>query len=260
MATVIDLKNVSVRRGTTKILDDISWTVDESDRWIVIGPNGAGKSTLIAVVSAHLFPTSGTVEILDETMGKVDVFELRPRIGVSSTLLSNRVPDGEKALDVVVSATYGMVGKWREEYYEMDYDRALDLMALMRVEHLAERRFGTLSGGEKKRVLVARSLMSDPELLLLDEPASGLDLAGREILVSALTELCLDDFSPGIVLVTHHVEEIPQGITHAMLMNDGKISAAGKIEDVMTDENLTACFGLPLKVGRSGERWTAFSA
>lgn len=259
MATVINLKDVSVRRGNATLIEQINWQVDDTERWVVIGPNGAGKSTLIAVVSANLFPTSGQVEILDEKLGAVDVFELRPRIGLSSALLAGRVPDSELVKDVVVSSAYAVVGRWREHYDQIDYDRAEYLMANMKVAQLANRSFGSLSDGEKKRVLVARALMADPEILLMDEPAAGLDLAGREILVAALKNICLDQYAPASILITHHVEDIPEGITHALLLKDGKISAAGPIDTTLTSENMSECFDMPLVVQRNNGRWSAFA-
>ncbi len=260
MTFAIDLKNVTVRRGDTVILDSVNWQVDEDERWVVIGPNGAGKSTLMSIVSAQLFPTAGTVSLLGETLGKVDVFELRPRIGVTSALLGNRVPDSEKVRDLVVSAAYGIVGRWREEYDDFDYGRAAELMGFIGVSHLADRAFGTLSEGERKRVLIARALMSDPEMLIMDEPGAGLDLAGREILVATLDRLCLDPYAPISLLVTHHVEDIPTAITHALLLNNGKVAYSGPVDEVITSAHMSEVFGVGLNVARVHGRFTAFAA
>ncbi|HOA27044.1 MAG TPA: ABC transporter ATP-binding protein [Arachnia sp.] len=257
MAAVAELAGVTIRRGSAILLDDVSLRIDEGERWVVIGPNGAGKTTLLQLLSAQMYPTDGVVGILDEVIGAVDVFELRPRIGLTSSALAQRIPDGERVRDVVLSAAYAIVGRWREEYDEIDVRRAEQLLASLRVDHLADRTFGTLSEGERKRVQIARALMTDPELLLLDEPAGGLDLAGREALVQTLSEICLDEDSPATVLVTHHVEEIPEGITHCLLLNLGRIVAAGPIDETLTGENLGAAFGLPLAVGKSDGRWSA---
>jgi iron complex transport system ATP-binding protein len=224
---------------------------------VVIGPNGAGKTTLLQVISAQIHPSSGVAGLLGEVLGTVDVFELRPRIGLTSAALAERIPRGERVHDVVVSASYAVVGRWREEYDELDHERASELLAQLRIDRLANRTFGTLSEGERKRVQIARALMTDPELLLLDEPAAGLDLAGRESLVTTLGELAQDQYAPASVLVTHHVEEIPKGITHAMLLKAGEIVAAGPLRDTLTADNLTKTFEVELSLVEADGRWTA---
>jgi iron complex transport system ATP-binding protein len=260
MTWVVDLQNVSVRRGEKNIVDDVSWQVADGERWVVLGRNGAGKTTLLQIAAARMHPTSGTAEVLGSRLGRVDVFELRPRIGLASAALAERIPAGELVSDVVLTAAYAVTGRWREAYEDLDQGRAADLLAAFGVNHLAGRRFGTLSEGERKRVQIARSLMTDPELLLLDEPAAGLDLGGREELVGALAELAAYPRSPVLVLVTHHVEEIPPGFTHVMLMKEGRIHMGGPVDDVLTDENLSAAFDLPLEVTRTGDRWSARAA
>jgi iron complex transport system ATP-binding protein len=242
------------------LVGPVTWQVELDERWVVIGPNGAGKTTLLQILSAQWHPSKGTAEILGETLGAVDVFELRPRIGVTSAALADRIPKSERVSDVVVSAAYAVMGRWREAYDELDHDRARTLMQQLRVDHLADRTFGTLSEGERKRVQIARALMTDPELLLLDEPAAGLDLTGREALVSTLSEICTDPYAPATVLVTHHVEEIPIGITHALLLKHGRIVAAGPIEKVLTGPLLSATFDLLLEVNEVEGRWMARAA
>ncbi|MGP9692997.1 ABC transporter ATP-binding protein [Brachybacterium sp. AOP25-B2-12] len=251
------LHDVVVRRGGRHLLDHVDLTIDEGERWVVLGPNGAGKSTTIRLLSARLHPTSGTVDLLGYRLGRTDVFELRPLIGLASQELAETIPGEETALDVVVTAGYGIIGRWRETYDDLDTGRARDLLAAFGVEQLADRAFATLSTGERKRVLSARALMTDPELLLLDEPASGLDLGGREELVRSLSLLAKDPDTPVTVLVTHHVEEIPPGYTHALLLRAGKVVAAGPIGETLTSRNLTRTFGLPLVVEQQGERFTA---
>ncbi len=257
MAAVVDLAGVTIVRGSATLLDDIDWTVDEADRWVIIGPNGAGKTTLLQVVSAQIHPSSGVAGLLGEVLGTVDVFDLRPRIGLTSAALAERIPRGERVHDVVVSASYAVVGRWREEYDDLDHERADQLLAQMRIEDLADRTFGTLSEGERKRVQIARALMTDPELLLLDEPAAGLDLTGRESLVRTLSELALDEYAPASVLVTHHVEEIPVGITHALLLKQGRTVAAGPLVETLTAANLSATFDIDLDLSHTDGRWSA---
>src|SRR4051794_10361849 len=257
MVAVIEFADVTVRRGTATLLDKISWRVGEGERWVVLGPNGAGKTTLLQVAAAQMHPTDGVAGILDEVLGTVDVFELRPRIGLTSASLAERIPRGETVHDVVVSASYGVVGRWREAYDGLDHGRALILLQELGVDHLAERTFGTLSEGERKRVQIARALMTDPELLLLDEPAAGLDLGGREDLVSTLAVLAMDADSPATVLVSHHVEEIPPGFSHALLLREGKVVAAGLLDHVLTEENLSVTFGMPLVLQHTAGRWSA---
>ncbi|HEX7210188.1 MAG TPA: ABC transporter ATP-binding protein [Propionibacteriaceae bacterium] len=257
MAAVVELAGVSIVRNGSTLINNIYWEVDESDRWVVIGPNGAGKTTLLQVISAQIHPSSGVAGLLGEVLGTVDVFELRPRIGLTSAALAERIPRGERVHDVVVSASYAVVGRWREEYDELDHERASELLAQLRIDRLANRTFGTLSEGERKRVQIARALMTDPELLLLDEPAAGLDLAGRESLVTTLGELAQDQYAPASVLVTHHVEEIPKGITHAMLLKAGEIVAAGPLRDTLTADNLTKTFEVELSLVEADGRWTA---
>jgi iron complex transport system ATP-binding protein len=255
---VIRMQDVTVRRGTTDLVRNVDWAVELDERWVVLGPNGAGKTTLLRLAAAELHPTTGRVDVLGEQLGRVNVFELRTRIGLTSAALGIRVPEQENVRDVVVSAGYGVLGRWRERYDSLDTDRAEVLLDALGIGGLAGRTFGTLSEGERKRALIARALMTDPELLLFDEPAAGLDLGGREDLVARLSVLAADPDAPASVLVTHHVEEIPVGYTHGLLLRDGAVVASGLLDDVLTDENLSATFGLPLGVQRRRGRYTAW--
>jgi iron complex transport system ATP-binding protein len=234
---------VSLRRGGKTLVGPVNWAVELDERWVVIGPNGAGKTSLLRIAAAMEHPSSGTAYVLGEKLGRTDMTELRARVGLSSSALSQRVPDGEVVRDLVVSAGYAVLGRWREQYEDVDYEQAVDMLESLGAEHLAERTYGTLSEGERKRVLIARSLMTDPELLLLDEPAAGLDLGGREELVARLADLAADPDAPATVLVTHHVEEIPQGFSHCLLLSEGKVVASGLLTDVLTSENLSTAFG-----------------
>jgi iron complex transport system ATP-binding protein len=255
--TVIAFDRVSVVRGGNYLIRDLSWQVELDERWVVLGPNGAGKTTLLNLASARMHPTRGNAYVLGEKLGRTDVTELRTRVGITTGRFADQVPPSERVLDVVVTAAWSVVGRWRESYDPQDEARARELLDQLGIGAFADREFGTLSEGERKRTQIARALMTDPELMLLDEPTAGLDLGGRETLIGHLTELALDPDAPAMVLVTHHVEEIPPGFTHGLLLREGTVVAAGVLGEVMTAENLTKTFGLSLIVDRFGDRYTA---
>ncbi|NQX28610.1 ABC transporter ATP-binding protein [Microbacteriaceae bacterium VKM Ac-2854] len=261
MPSVLTFVDVSFVRDGKTILDRINWTVNDDERWVVLGPNGAGKTTILQISTANQYPSSGTAKILDETLGRVDVFELRPRIGYASTAMARRIPGPERVLDVVMTAAYSVTGRWNEAYDEIDERRARRVLGEWQLEHLADRTFGTLSDGEQKRVQIARAIMTDPELLLLDEPAASLDLGAREELVQLLGGYAQASGSPAIVMVTHHVEEIPTGFTHALLLRDGHIVAAGPLEEALTAQTLSETFGMAISLtsehGRHAARASA---
>lgn len=257
MSAVFDLTDVTVIRSGKTLLDSITWSVRTGEHWVVIGPNGAGKTTLLQILGASLHPTSGRVEILDETLGSVDVFDLRTRIGHTSTSIAERIPARESVRNVVLSAAYAVLGRWHEEYDEEDFKRVEQLLAELGISQLADRTFGTLSEGEKKRVLIARALMTDPEAVLLDEPGAGLDLGAREDLLASLDVLSGDPDGATLVLVTHHVEEIPAGFTHALVLGEGRVVAQGALDEVLTSQTLSRAFGQRLEVTRDRGRFTA---
>jgi iron complex transport system ATP-binding protein len=257
---VVAADRVSVVRSGQHLLRDLTWRVELDERWVVLGPNGAGKTTMMDLAAGRSHPTSGTMYVLGERIGRTDLHELRTRVGLSTTALAERIPPEEQVRNVVVTAAWSVVGRWRENYDPADLARADALMAQFGVGHVAERTYGTLSEGERKRVQIARALMTDPELLLLDEPAAGLDLGGREDLVTRLAEVAQDPDSPALVVVTHHVEEISPGFTHAMLLRQGEVVASGLLESVMTGDNLSAAFGLPLKLEYAEGRFSARAA
>ena len=259
MSAAFELAHVTVVRSGKALLNDVSWRAEVGDRWVVIGANGAGKSTLMQILGTTMYPTSGQADILGERLGEVDVFDLRTRIGFTGTTVADRIPAEETVLDAVMSAAHAVTGRWNEVYEAQDVARADQILGELGVRALEDRTFGTLSEGERKRTLIARALMTDPELLLLDEPAAGLDLGGREELVSRLSGLALDPDAPASVLVTHHVEEIPLGYTHGLLLREGRIVASGLLDDVLTDEALTETFGLPLAVAKRRGRYTAWA-
>jgi iron complex transport system ATP-binding protein len=254
---VVRMRGVGIRRGESLLLRDINWTVHGDERWVVIGPNGAGKTTLLQVAATQLFPSDGRAEILGERLGSTDIFDLRPRIGMASAVLADRVPPGEKVIDLVLTASYAIMGRWHEEYDSTDVTRAVELLDALGCAHLIRRKFSTLSEGERKRVQIARALMPDPELLLLDEPAAGLDLGGREDLLRRIAYLAGQATSPTMIMVTHHVEEVPEGFTHAILLRRGAILASGPVPEVFTEANLSRCFGIPLRVEQRQSRWSA---
>jgi iron complex transport system ATP-binding protein len=257
MDLLIDFQDVGLVRDGRTLVGPVTWQVELDERWVVIGPNGAGKTSLLRIAAAMEYPSSGRATVLGERLGRVEMSELRQRIGLSSAALAQRIPDDEVVSDLVVSAGYAVLGRWRERYDEVDYTRAVDTLESVGAEHLADRTYGTLSEGERKRVLIARALMTDPELLLLDEPAAGLDLGGREELVARLADLAADPDAPALVLVTHHVEEIPPGFSHCMILAEGRVQAAGLLQDTLTAENLSAAFGQSIAVDTIDGRYFA---
>ena len=256
---VLAMQGVSVTRGGKQILGPIDFKVRSGERWVILGPNGSGKSTLLNILATRIFPTTGTVSILDKQMGKVDLSELRTRIGICATLLSEDIPDDEFVRDVVLTAAYAVIGRWNESYDLWDESRAVALLTTFGVRDLADRRYCTLSDGEKKRVQIARALMADPELLLLDEPTAGLDLGGREDLLRRFAEFSLDPQSPASIVVTHHIEEIPSGTTHALIIKEGRIAVSGPVSEVITSQHMSAVFGLDIDVNFEGSRFFARS-
>lgn len=257
MGTILELSEISVRRGDKTILGPLNWQVLEGQRWVVLGPNGAGKTTLLQICASLIHPTSGEAKILGENLGRIDVFELRTRIGLTSSSLMENLPSDELVMNVVLTAAYAMLGRWQENYDLWDESRAMALLTALGVRELGNRTYSSLSDGEKKRVQIARSLMADPELLLLDEPASSLDLGGREDLLRRITAFASDPLAPATVIVTHHIEEIPIGTSHALLLKDGLIIAQGEIYSVITDANLSQAYGIAISVQNEAGRFFA---
>jgi len=257
MSEVAAFSAVDFVREKRAILRDISWVIDSSERWVIVGPNGAGKTTLLSMLASLTHPSSGLVTILGERLGKTDVFELRPRVGFASSDMTNRIPYNESVLDTVLTAAYGVMGRWQEDYEEIDTRRALRVLSEWRLDHLADTTIRTLSDGEKKRVQIARAVMTDPELLLLDEPAGSLDVGAREDVIEMLDHFASDPGSPAMVMVTHHVEEIPAGFTHLLVISDGVIIAQGPIGETLTGAVLSEAFGRPLSVTHNNGRYQA---
>lgn len=257
MPQALDLADVVVRRNARNIVDGVDWSVSGDQRWVVLGPNGAGKTTLLQLAATLMHPTSGVVTVLDERLGRTDVFELRPRIGFASSSMARRVPPEETVIDVVLTAAFSVLGRWREQYDAIDERRARRVLAEWKLDHLAERTFGTLSDGEQKRVQIARAVMTDPELLLLDEPSASLDLGAREELLGLLSGYAQAPGTPAMIMVTHHVEEIPVGFTHVLLLREGRVVAQGPIGAALTADSLSATFGMPIALTEADGRYAA---
>jgi iron complex transport system ATP-binding protein len=260
MPQVLEFSDVVVRRNAKDIVDHLDWTVSDDERWVILGPNGAGKTTVLQLADTLMHPTSGVVSILGERLGRTDVFELRPRIGFASSAMARRVPPEETVLNVVLTAAYSVLGRWREDYEDIDERRALRVLAEWKLDHLTDRTFGTLSDGEQKRVEIARAVMTDPELLLLDEPTASLDLGAREELLTLLSGYAQAPTTPAMVMVTHHVEEIPVGFTHVLLLREGRAVAAGPVRQTLTAENLTETFGVQIQLTEHDGRYAARAA
>jgi iron complex transport system ATP-binding protein len=256
----VKLDGVSFVRDERRILDDITWCVHAHERWLVLGANGSGKTTLVRIASMHEHPSTGSVRVLGETLGSTDVRVLRRRIGVMSAAIASQLRPSLSARDVVVTARNAALEPYWHRYSKGDYARAQECLDLMGVGQFAESSWGTMSSGEQQRVLLARALMNDPALVVLDEPGARLDLGGREQLIAALAELTGNPDAPPLVLVTHHVDEIPPGMTHALLLREGSVLASGQLDEVLTSDWLSKCFDVSLTLERRPDgRFTAWS-
>ncbi len=258
-APVLRLRGVAVERDGRRLLDGIDWEVGAGERWVVLGPNGSGKTTLLRVASLYLHPTTGSVEVAGATLGRVDVRQHRQLLGFVSAALADQLRPSIAVFDAVMAGRRAALETWWHDYDDADREAARAALARLGVDHLQHRTFGTLSSGERQRVLLARTLVRDPALLLLDEPMAGLDLGAREDLVGRLAALADDDRTPPVVLVTHHVDEVPPGFTHGLLLRDGRIVAAGPLTDVLSAEALSTTFQVPLHLERRHGRWVSWA-
>ena len=249
---VIDLRDLVLRFDETIVLDGVSWSVGAHERWVLVGPNGAGKTSLLRIAALVQHPTEGSVTVLGNVLGRCDVRTVRESIAFSSPALAAALEPRMTAAEVVMTGRYAALAPWWHRYTDADRARALELLARFGCSELADHGFATLSAGEGQRVLLARTLVNDPGVILLDEPTAGLDLGGREQLVGDLASLARDPSAPPVALVTHHLEEIPPGFTHALALRAGRVVASGPIAEVVTTEVLSDCYGLPLVVDADG--------
>ncbi len=258
-ADVLKLSEVRLVRDNTTILDGVDWHVRRGERWVVLGPNGSGKSSLCQIVALYVHPSSGSVSVLGGRLGRVDTRALRLRIGVTSAALATMIRPNMTSEQVVVAGKHAALAHWWHTYEEADWEQARACLRRVGCQDHSAQRFGTVSSGERQRILVARALMTDPDLLVLDEPTAGLDLPGREQLIQTLSGLAQNSDAPSLIVVTHHVDEVPPGFTHALLLANGRVSASGPIQDVLTSARLTDCFGIKLAVEQRHDRWRAWA-
>lgn len=237
------------------MLDGIDWTVRRGEHWVILGPNGAGKTTLLSCLLAYVPPSKGTIDVLGERWGEYDWRKLRERVGIVSASLLTRIPDGEAALSVVVGGVHGQMGLRGEAISEEERRGAMEHLRRVNAEALHDRRWGVLSQGERQRVLIARALMPQPALLIVDEPCAGLDPVARERFLQHLDELARDEDAPSLVLVTHHIEEITPAFTHVLMLKDGRSYATGPTSELVSDAALSEVFGADLRVERRGDRF-----
>jgi iron complex transport system ATP-binding protein len=253
----VELRQASVRIDGRMVLGPVDLRVGRGERWVLLGPNGGGKTTLLALAGARRQASSGRAEVLGAVLGRADVRAIHPRISHTSHVLAERMPPGLTVRTLVLTGKRATLSPWFQEFDQEDERRAVALLDRVGCAHLAARRFDTCSQGERQRVLLARALYPEPELLILDEPASGLDLPARETLIAALEAVVAEPSAPTTILATHHLEEIPPSSTHAALLRDGLLVASGAIEQVLTPGSLEACFAIAMDVGRRGARWWA---
>lgn len=253
--SVINVQGLGVERGETTILRNINWRVERGQHWAILGANGSGKTSLLMALTAYLTPSSGAIEVDGERYGQSDWSKLRKRIGLVSSGIARKAPAEETALKTVLSGASAQLGYWSRCELPEEVEQARECLARMEVEHLADRVWGLLSQGERQRVFIARALMTEPVLLILDEPCAGLDPAARETFLKGIQALSAQPFAPTLVLVTHHVEEIMPCFGQTLVLKDGGVLAKGPTDVVLRGELLSETFGAPIKIDRDADRW-----
>jgi iron complex transport system ATP-binding protein len=255
MGSILEINNLRIARGRATILYDLNWQVQAGEHWAVLGANGSGKTSLLKALTGYLSPTSGAISLLGRRYGHCDWRELRLQIGVVTSAFAASIPPAEPALDTVVSGKFAQLDLWHRTT-AADRAAGLRLLRATGLIALADRPWVYLSQGERQRVLIARALMARPRLLILDEPCAGLDPVAREDFLQFLQALGSQRrLAPALVLVTHHVEEIMPVFTHALLLRAGHVYASGPRQRILTSAKLSATFGAPLKLARSGARY-----
>jgi len=253
--TSIEFSNISFVKENQTILNEINWVVNSGERWAVLGLNGCGKTSLLRIAGLYLHPSSGAIKILDNELGKFDVRTLRKRIGFSSQAVVDMIRPNIKTSEVVVTGLHAALETWWDSYTDSDIARATALLQTVGMDDKADRVFNSLSAGERQRVLLARTLMTEPEILLLDEPTAGLDFVGREQLLATLDKLSIERHNLPMVLVTHHTEEIPINFTHCLMIKNGTVIASGPIDEILTSENLSECYDTQVEITKKDCRW-----
>jgi iron complex transport system ATP-binding protein len=256
---VVNLEAATVWTPERKvILDNVTFAARAGERWVILGPNGAGKTTMLSIIGAERHPSSGSATILGEPLGRTDMRALRGRIGRVDP--AQRMLDWVTGSEAVLTGLTGTVWPRWQDWGDAEFARARSLLGLLGCEEYAEREVGTLSAGERQRIRIARALIADPELMLLDEPATGLDFPAREALLRAIDDLTAQRPALPTIMVSHHLEDLPTSVTHVLMLRDGKVLAAGEVGEMLTSDHVSACFGFPIDVHRFDGRWTARAA
>lgn len=250
---IVELHNVSVIRNYKYLLKNINWSIKSGEHWAIYGLNGAGKTMLLNMLNGYIFPSQGELKVLGKTVGQYDMRKLRKSIGWVSTSIQEKFHDYSTAMDIVMSGKFATVDLY-DEITEEDLNHAKECLKQLDGLHLADREYRTFSQGEKQRILIARGLMAKPELLILDEPCTGLDIIAREQLLDIIRDLSQDENAPTLIYVTHHTEEILPNFSHTLLLKNGQVYSSGLTDEVLSEENLSEFLEVPIVYEKSGDR------